>query len=63
MLEIFEIMLKSAAFAILLLLCWNDAYRSGRNDERDEQIQRRQEGADAPIPMEHEHGGEGNAVD
>lgn len=58
MLEIFEIMLKSAAFAILLLLCWNDAYRAGRNDERDEQIQRRQEGADAPIPMDHTHGGD-----
>lgn len=58
MLEILEIVIKSAAFSILLLLCWNDAYRAGRNDERDEQIQRRQECADRPIPMEHTHGGE-----
>lgn len=58
MLEIFEIMLKSTTFAILLLLCWNDAYRAGRNDERDEQIQRRQECADRPIQMDHTHGGE-----
>ena len=31
MLEILEIVIKSAAFSILLLLCWNDAYRAGRN--------------------------------
>ena len=58
MLEILEIVIKSAAFAILLLLCCHVAYRAGRNDERDEQIQRRQEGADHPIPMDHTHGGD-----
>lgn len=58
MLEIFEIMLKTAVFVILMLLCWNDAYRTGRNDERDEQIQRRQECADHPIQMDHTHGGD-----
>lgn len=50
MLEILEIVIKSAAFSILLLLCWNDAYRAGRNDERDKQIQSRQ------------HGGSGSAA-
>ena len=60
MLEILEIVIKSAAFVILILLCfcWNDAYRAGRNDERDEQIQRRQGCADHTIPMDHTHGGE-----
>ena len=58
MLEILEIVIKSAAFSILLLLCWNDAYRAGRNDERDEQIQRRQACADHTITMDHTHGGE-----
>ena len=56
-LEIFEIMLKSAAFAILLLCCYC-AYSAGRVDERDEQVKRRQASADRPIPMEHTHGGE-----
>lgn len=58
MLEIFEIMLKTAVFALLLLLCCYFAYRAGRADERDEQVKRRQEGADNPIPMDHTHGGE-----
>lgn len=61
MLEILEIVIKSAAFSILLLLCWNDAYRAGRNDERDErdeQIQRRQACADHTIAMDHTHGGD-----
>ena len=58
MLEIFEIMLKTAAFSILLLLCCYFAYSAGRADERDEQVKRRQEGADNPIPMDHTHGGE-----
>lgn len=58
MLEILEIVIKSAAFSILLLLCWNDAYRAGRNDERDEQIQRRQACADHTITMDHTLGGE-----
>lgn len=58
MLKILEIVIKSAAFSILLLRCCYGAYCAGRNDERDEQIQSRQEGADAPIPMEHTHGGD-----
>lgn len=57
-LEILETVMKTAVFVILILLCWNDAYRTGRNDERDEQIQRRQECADHPIPMDNTHGGE-----
>ena len=57
-LEILETLLKTTFFVILILLCWNDAYRAGRNDERDEQIQRRQECADHPIQMDHTHGGE-----
>lgn len=58
MLEILEIVIKSAAFSILMLICWDNAYRAGRKDERDEQIQRRQACDDNPIPMEHTHGGE-----
>ena len=57
-LEILEIVLKTAAFAILLLLCCHVAYRAGRNDERDDLAQRRQECADRTIPMDHTHGGE-----
>lgn len=57
-LEILETVMKTAVFVILILLCWNDAYRTGRNDERDEQIQRRQASADHPIQMDHDHGGE-----
>lgn len=57
-LEILKIVMQTAVLALLLLLCCYFAYSAGRNDERDEQIQRRQEGADAPIPMEHKHGGD-----
>lgn len=57
-LEIFEIMLKTAAFSILLMLCCTGCSRPGRNNERDELAQRRQACADHPIPMEHTHGGE-----
>lgn len=58
MLEIFEIMLKTAVFALLLMLCCYFAYRAGRADERDEQVKRRQACADHTITMDNTLGGE-----
>ena len=58
-LEIFKIVMQTAVLAFLVLLCCHIAYRAGRNDERDELDQRQQHTrTDAPIPMEHKHGGD-----
>lgn len=44
--------------AAVLLPSWYAAYCAGRNDGRREARRQQHTRTDAPIPMEHSHGGE-----